>query len=220
MKTLVIAPHPDDETFGCAGTLLRRKTEGGSLGWLIVTGISEAGGWSLERVKQRDTEIAKVGDMIGFSEVYNLRLPTTRLDQLPIGDIIQQFATVFMAFQPEEVFVPNHSDVHTDHHIVFDATVASVKSFRHPFVRRVLAYETLSETDFGLDAHAAFYPNFFVDISGYLERKLEVMAVYQSELGVFPFPRSVEAIRALATLRGATAGCVAAEAFHLLREHQ
>ena len=88
MKTLVIAPHPDDETFGCAGTLLRRKTEGGSLGWLIVTGISEAGGWSLERVKQRDTEIAKVGDMIGFSEVYNLRLPTPRFDQLPISVFI------------------------------------------------------------------------------------------------------------------------------------
>jgi hypothetical protein len=44
------------------------------------------------------------------------------------------------------------------------------------------------------------------------------MATYASELGEFPFPRSFETIRALAALRGSTAGCKAAEAFQLLRE--
>ena len=58
----------------------------------------------------------------------------------------------------------------------------------------------------------------FVDINEFLERKLEIMAVYKSELSDFPFPRSIEAIRALAALRGSTAGFMAAEAFQLLRE--
>jgi LmbE family N-acetylglucosaminyl deacetylase len=84
----------------------------------------------------------------------------------------------------------------------------------------VLSYETISETDFCLDARAAFQPNCFVDISRYLERKLEIVAAYESEIGRFPFPRSIEAVRALAAVRGAAAGFAAAEAFHLLRERQ
>jgi len=220
MRILTIAPHPDDESLGCGGTLLRRKAEGAELGWLIVTGISEQAGWSSERVQQRDAEIAKVTELIGFDRVYNLGLPTTQLDKLPMSDLVDQFGSVFRAFQPEEVLVPHRADVHTDHRLVFDAVAACSKWFRYPSVRRILAYETVSETEFGLDANCAFYPNYYVDISNFLERKLKVVSVYESELGIFPFPRSVETIRALAALRGASSGFVAAEAFQLLRERQ
>ena len=218
IRLLVIAPHPDDEILGCGGTLVRRKAEGVELGWLIVTAISEQAGWSAERVQQRDVEIAMVTELIGFSQVFNLCLATTQLDRLPMSDLIDQYSGVFKAFQPEEVFLPHRGDVHTDHRLVFDAATACTKWFRYPSVRRVLAYETISETGFGLDADCTFHPNYFIGISDFLERKLEVMAVYQSELGVFPFPRSVDAIRALAILQGATSGFMAAEAFQLLRE--
>ena len=220
MRTLVIAPHPDDEILGCGGTLLRRKAEGVKLGWLIVTGISEQTGWSAVRVRQRDVEIAKVAKLVGFSEVFNLRLPTAHLDSLPMADLVDQFSAIFKSFQPDEVLLPHRADAHTDHRVVFDAASACTKWFRYPSVRRVLAYETISETGFGLDADCTFYPNVFIDISNFLERKLEVMSIYQSELGTFPFPRSVQAIQALATLRGATSGFMAAEAFQLLRERQ
>jgi len=55
-KTLVIAPHPDDELLGCGGTLLRRRAEGGSLGWLLVTGMSVEAGWDAARVEKREGE--------------------------------------------------------------------------------------------------------------------------------------------------------------------
>jgi LmbE family N-acetylglucosaminyl deacetylase len=218
IRTLIIAPHPDDEILGCGGTLLRRKNEGAQLGWLIATGISEQAGWDPERVRQRDTEIAEVSGLIGFDHVFNLRLPTTRLDELPMQELVAQFSAVFKAFQPEEVLVPHSSDVHTDHRVVFDVATACTKWFRYPSVRRVLAYETLSETDFALPGGPAFQPNFFVDISQYLERKLAAMSIYKSELGEFPFPRSIESLRALAAVRGAASGFRAAEAFQLLRE--
>jgi len=218
MRTLVVAPHPDDEILGCGGTLLRRKVDGADLGWLIVTGISEKNGWSKERVRQRETEIDQVAELIGFNQVFNLCLPAARLDVMPASDLVDAFSTVFKSFQPEEVFVPHRSDVHTDHQIVFDAAVACTKWFRHPSVRRILAYETISETDFGLNTDCVFSPNYFVDISDFLESKLETMAVYGTELGTFPFPRSIEAIRSLAALRGSASGFVAAEAFQLLRE--
>lgn len=219
-RVLVVAPHPDDEILGCGGTLLRRKAAGAELGWLIVTGISEAGGWAPARVAQREVEIGQVAQAVGFSHVFNLRLAPARLDSVPMWDMVEHFSSVFTSFEPDEVFVPHRSDVHTDHRVVFDAAIACTKWFRYPFVRRVLAYETVSETEYGLDPDAAFAPTCFVDIGEFVERKLELMSIYQSELGAFPFPRSLEAIRALATFRGATSGFLAAEAFQLLRERQ
>ncbi len=217
-RILVVAPHPDDETLGCGGTLLRLAQEGAQIAWLIVTSMSATAGFAVEEVEARENEISKVSALYGFSDVFNLRLPTRQLDQSPMADLIGRFATVFKSFEPTQVFLPYRMDVHTDHRTVFDAGAACAKWFRYQSVRRVLAYETLSESEFSLDPRSVFHPNYFVDISGFLERKLEIMAVYESEMGEFPFPRSAEAIRALASLRGTTAGFHAAEAFQLLRE--
>lgn len=218
MKTLVIAPHPDDEVLGVGGTLLRRKAEGAKMAWLIVTAISIQSGCGEEKVKQRADETRRITELFGFDEVFTLNFPTTQLDRVPMSDLVAGISNVFKSFEPEEVFVPHPSDVHTDHRIVFDAVVSCTKWFRYPSVKRVLAYETLSETDFGLGADQGFRPNVFLDIEPFLNDKLRAMDIYASELGAFPFPRSHEAIRALATLRGAASGFKAAEAFELLRE--
>ena len=214
----MIAPHPDDEVLGVGGTLLRRKDEGANVAWLIVTAISVQSGWSEEKVRQRADEIKRITEFFDFDEVFALNFPTTQLDRVPMSDLAEGISKAFKSFKPEEVFVPHPSDVHTDHRLVFDAAASSTKWFRYPSVRRVLAYETLSETDFGLGADQRFRPNVFVDIQAFLDGKLQAMDIYASELGAFPFPRSHEAIRALATLRGAASGFKAAEAFELLRE--
>ena len=218
MKTLVVAPHPDDELLGCGGTLLRRKSMGPRLGWLIVTGISLEMGWSSAHVMQREEEIEQVASGLGVDKIFNLGLPTTRLDTLPMTEVIQKFSEVFRNFKPEEVLIPHRGDVHTDHRVVYDAASACCKWFRYPSVQRVLAYETLSETEYGLDPQATFHPNVFVDVSKFLERKIELLQIYNSELGPFPFPRSEKAVRALAQYRGANSGFEVAEAFELLRE--
>ena len=217
-KTLVVAPHPDDEVLGVGGTLLRRKAEGAKVAWMIVTAISVESGWSEEKVKQRTNEIKRVTELFGFDEVFTLNFPTTQLDRVSMSDLVAGISEVFRSFKPEEVFVPHPSDVHTDHRMVFDAVASCTKWFRYPFIKRVLAYETLSETDFGLGTVQGFRPNVFVDIEPFVEDKLRAMDIYASELGTFPFPRSHEAIRALAALRGAASGFMAAEAFELLRE--
>ena len=217
-KILVVAPHPDDEVLGAGGTLLRSKAEGAKVAWLIVTSITAETGWSDEKIKQRASEVKRVTTLFGFDSVFELKFPTTQLDKVPMSDIVVAIANVFKNFEPEEVFVPHPADVHTDHRIVFDAVVSCTKWFRCPSVKRVLAYETLSETDFGLGASQGFRPNVFVDIEPYLTDKSRAMEIYASELGEFPFPRSHEAILALATLRGAASGFKAAEAFELLRE--
>ena len=218
MKTLVVAPHPDDEVLGVGGTLLRRKADGAKIAWLIVTSISTQAGWSEAQVKQRANEIERITELFGFDEVFALNFPTMQLDRVPMSDLISGISGAFKSFEPTEVFLPHPADIHTDHRVVFDAVASCTKWFRYPSIERVLAYETLSETDFGLRPEQAFRPNVFVNIEAFLDGKLQAMEIYKSELGEFPFPRSREAIRALSTVRGATSGFKAAEAFELLRE--
>ena len=220
MRTLIIAPHPDDETLACGGSILRRKSEGCEIAWLIVTGISESEGWSSERVKERKKEIKEIEKLFEFDYVYNLALPTARLDTLPISEMVGKFSEIFNEFMPDEVFLPHYSDVHSDHRVVFDVSMSCTKWFRFPFVKRVLAYETISETEFGLQPNSFFKPNLFIDVSEFLEKKMEAMSIYKTELDKFPHPRSLKAIQSLATLRGSNSGYNAAEAFQLLLERE
>jgi len=219
MKTLIVAPHPDDELLGCGGTLLRRIAEGGSVAWLLMTKVTEEAGWSEERIKRRDREINRVreGLQIAPMHLYALGFPTAELDHIPMSVLVKRISEVFIDYQPDEVLVPYPGDVHSDHRVTFEAASTCTKWFRYPSVKRVLAYETLSETDFGIDPrYPGFKPNVFIDISGQIKQKIELMKIYKSEMNDFPFPRSGETLKALAKLRGAQAGYLAAEAFSLL----
>jgi N-acetylglucosamine malate deacetylase 1 len=217
-KVIVVAAHPDDEILGCGGTLLKYTSMGYEMGWLIATNVSESEGFTRERVESRQLEIAKVASMVPFKKVYKLNFPTTKLDTIPSGQLIGEISKCFNDFKPEIIMVLNRSDAHSDHRVLFEATMACTKAFRYPFIKKVLMYECLSETEFGVALpENIFYPNYFVDITSFFERKIEIMKIYDSELGEHPFPRSLKNIEALAIYRGATAGVRYAEAFHMLK---
>ncbi len=214
---LIVAPHPDDETLGAGGLALRAKAEGRAVHWLIVTGITEAQGWPAEKVARREEEIRAVAEAFGFDGVHRLNLPSARLETLPLGDLIGGIGSVVKFVAPEVLLIPHRGDAHSDHHVVYDAATACAKWFRYPSVKWTLVYETLSETDAGLFGSDPFLPSVFVDISGHLAEKLRITRLFNDEIGEFPFPRSLEAIEALAKVRGAACGVAAAEAFMLLR---
>ena len=190
------------------------------MGWLVVTALASSEKIGSERKKARELEIVNVRKALGIDsqDAWFLNYPTTRLDTFPMGELVAAVSQVILDFQPEEVLVPFWGDAHTDHRIVFDAVAACTKWFRYPTIKRVLAYETLSETDSSIGRHNAFDPNVFIDISDWLENKIRIMNFYESELGEFPFPRSGKAVRALGQVRGAASGFSAAEAFMLLKE--
>ncbi|MCM3079667.1 PIG-L deacetylase family protein [Brevibacillus invocatus] len=218
-NVLVVAPHPDDETLGCGGTLLKHIENGDKVNWLIVTTMFPKVDKDRERLQTRETEIKTVSNMYGFSSVHHLGFETTRLDNIPMSDLVGSIGKIINEVRPEIIYLPYRGDVHTDHKMVFDAAVSCTKWFRYNFVKRILAYETLSETDFGINPdNNGFRPNVFVDISPFLNKKLDILRVFKSEMGDFPFPRSEQAVKSQSMLRGATAGCEAAEAFMLLKE--
>ena len=222
MKSLVVAPHPDDELIGCGGTILRKVTDNHEIGWLIVTGMKESYGYSKKRILEREKEIEKVrkGLCIKKENLFKFELEPSNLDQVPLKDLISEFSNVFKKFKPQEIFIPNPNDAHSDHKISFEAVSACTKWFRYPSIKRVLMYETLSESEASIKIGASFNPNYFVNIEKTLNRKWKLLETYKSEIGKFPFPRSEKALKSLAFYRGAQSGFKAAEAFCLLREYK
>lgn len=218
MKIVVISAHPDDEVIGCGGTLLKHKANGDDISWIIITNVFENQGFTKQRIESRQKEIETVKNMMGFSSIHKLDYPTMSLDSNSINSIIPKISEIFNKIKPEVIYVMNRSDAHSDHRVTFDAVAACTKSFRYPFIKKVLMYECISETEFAPALpERVFQPNYFVDISNYFKNKIEVMKIYESELGEHPFPRSPRNIEALATFRGATAGVEYAEAFQLIK---
>ena len=216
---LVISPHPDDETLGCGGTLLKHVSCADSIHWLIVTEMQVGQGFSSLDLSTRAKEIDSVQKVYGFSSVTHLGFPTTGLDQIALSDLVQSISEVITEILPAVLYLPFGGDAHSDHRIVFDSVVASAKWFRQPSIRKILAYETLSETDIvSRLTDEPFKPNVFVEMTDFLQTKIDIMELYKSEFGQFPFPRSEQAIRSLAAYRGTQSGCNAAEAFMLVKE--
>lgn len=219
LDILVVAPHPDDETLGCGGTLLKFKEAGARLHWLIVTAMSEEAGYTPDEITKRKSEIQKVADAYNFATINEMNLQPADLDVLPKKQIISLMSKIIYKIRPNQVYTVYRNDAHSDHEVVYDAVVASAKSFRAPYIKSVYTYETLSETGFGLKPEdPGFRANVFVDIEKYLNEKIDIMNIYASEFGNFPFPRSSEAVKALAMIRGTQCGCKAAEAFMLVKE--
>lgn len=218
-NVLIIAVHPDDETLGCGGTILKHKKNGDKVYWLIVTGMKKEDGFSEKEILRREREIEIVAKTYKFDEIFKLELSTTKLDTVPMNVIIESISEVFNKIRPDIIYFPFIGDVHSDHRIIVEAVNSCMKTFRYPFIKKILMMEVLSETEFAPSLKEfAFTPNYFVDISDFIEKKIEIMRFYKSEIKSSPFPRSINNIKALATLRGAMAGCEYAESFILIKE--
>lgn len=217
-KVIIISAHPDDETLGAGGTILKHKSQGDEVFWLITTKMTESSGYTKETIKNREEEIIRVSQLYGFTKTLQLEFPTQSYTSETLSKLIAEISKILSEIQPEIIYTPNRSDAHSDHRILFDAVFSCTKSFRYPFIKRVLMYECISETEFAPALHEkVFLPNYFVDISNFLDQKLEIMKVFDSELGQHPFPRSLKNIEALATFRGATAGVFYAESFQIIK---
>ena len=219
MKILAISAHPDDETLGCGGTLLKHAAAGDSITWIIATVCHEPQ-WCADLIARKAVEVDRVAAAYG-AELVKLGFPNARLDTIATADLMRPIERVIDDIKPEIVYLLHGGDIHTDHSHLFTAAMSVLKPFymTRRGIRRVLGYETLSSTDAAPQrGERMFMPNVFSDITPYMETKLDVMRLYESEIHAEPMPRSPSAIRALARLRGATISTEYAEAFTLIRE--
>jgi N-acetylglucosamine malate deacetylase 1 len=217
-NTLVIAPHPDDEVLGAGGTIARLSAEGIQVYVAIITKACPP--VFDEAVAQIDRQEALAAhQLLGVKETFFFSFPAAGLDGIAHREVNSQLIKLLETLQPERLYIPFIGDLHLDHQKVFLSALVAARPNRVHAPKAIYAYETLSETNWNAPYLVPnFVPNVFVDISAHLETKIQAMQMYVSQLNLFPDERSEKSLRALATLRGSTANCFAAEAFVLVRE--
>lgn len=216
-RTLVIAPHPDDEVLG-AGGVLARLADAGRDTFVAVVTSGRPPAYPPETVAAVQAEAKNAHEILGVKETFWLDQPAAELFETPqkelnaaIGDLIRQLS-------PDTLLVPFVGDIHIDHQLVFLSTLVAARPNTSSYPGNILAYETLSETNWNAPyLTPGFHPNVFVDISMTVDRKMDAMAAFRSQVCEAPNERSLQALRALAVLRGATVHRAAAEAFVMIR---
>ena len=106
IKTVFIAPHPDDESLGCGGTIHFMKNLGAEIHWIIVTSMKEEEGFSIEQIKTREKEIDEITKLYGFDSVTNLNFASSSLSSCNFNELIFCMKQALKKILPTEIFLP------------------------------------------------------------------------------------------------------------------
>jgi N-acetylglucosamine malate deacetylase 1 len=214
-KLVVIAPHPDDETLGCGGTIARFAASGTEVSVLVVSGHLPPL-YDEQAFETTHREALAAFKIMGVARSAFLRIPATLVRDVPVAELNGKINGFVREIGPDMVLLP-FPDRHIDHRVIFDACVVACRPVHAAAPKTVLAYETLSETHWNVPGiEPAFVPEFFVDTTDHMTKKNAALACYASQVNNSP-SRSVEACTALAKFRGSQNGCGSAEAFKVVR---
>lgn len=223
MKILVIAAHPDDEVYGMGGTIARLSAEGNEVHVLIVTDgctAQYAGRPDLpEIVAQKHREALEANEILGVKKVHFGTFPDMKLDTVPHVDLNRLIEDAVNAVRPEAVYTHFYGDVNLDHQTVYRSALVAVRPVSGQCVKELYCYQTPSSTEWSPQlAQTAFLPNVMVDISDFETAKEQALLAYQTEVRVYPHPRSPQYVRETDRARGLQWGLGSSEAFMLLRK--
>ena len=224
INVLVVVAHPDDEVLGCGGTILKHTRNGDNV-TVAILGQGKSSRQNPENIDlnrseilalRREAEIAN--DILGVGQVVFHDFPDNAMDSIPLLNVIQFVESLKSKYKPNIVYTHHHSDINIDHQIIFKSVITAFRPIRGDQVPCIYSCEVPSATEWQAPhAGFAFQPNVFVDIEDTLEAKKQALAAYQSELRMYPHPRSVQAIDIIAKRWGIMVGYMAAEPFVLVR---
>ena len=225
---LVLAPHPDDEVFGCGGLIHRIKKSGGKVYVLYMAAgttkdFSAKGESTAEERIDEMEQVAREMQIDGYSlampgDQYHLQLDTVPLKE--IIHLIERGSDISLeALKPDIVLLPPDSDYNQDHRVVNHAAMAALRpaSAKHKsFQPIVLTYE-LPYHQWNI-AESLATPGLFVKLDEEaLDAKISALKIYKSQLKAPESPLSVHGVRTLANYRGMQCGAPTAEAYQIKR---
>ncbi len=226
-RLLVISPHADDESFGCAGTMARIKALGGEV-YVMVCSVGDLKHYDgkTEMVsgntrEQEFLDVMKYLKVDDYDILYRDADTHLRLDAIPRRDLIQKIEQesklAYDRLKPTMVALPV-SSYNQDHEAVFRAAFTAarpgVPSIK-PFQPLVIGYNNTSL--FWSLEREKFHPNFYVDISDFLEQKLHALALHKSQMRDSIHHSSVQNVEYTARLRGSEISVKAAEGYMVFR---
>ena len=223
-KILVIAAHPDDEVLGCGGAIAKHSDCGDEVHIVIMAeGLTsrdvkrkvEIRLGELENLHQSSKTAAKI---LGASSLKIFDFPDNRMDSLDLLDVVKKIEEVIREIKPDIIYTHHIGDVNIDHQITHRAVMTACRPLPGNNVQTILFFETPSSTEWQTDESAIkFFPNWFIDINKYMNRKMQALKCYESEMRAYPHPRSYDSVILLAKYRGTTVGMNYVEAFLLGR---
>jgi len=217
MNVLVISAHMDDETLGVGGTIARHVDSGDIVTVCIATKRAYNHQFDPKLVLEEKEAAMRAAQVLGYQDIRFLDLRDELLDERLL-DVIIPLEQCVNEVTPSVVYTPHRGDSNQDHRAVFQASLIACRAISEHKVPRLLSYEVPSSTDQAPPfPEYAFQPNYYVNISDFLDCKTEAMKAYARELREFPHPRSIKGIEVLAQKRGMEIGFAAAEAFTVIR---
>ena len=220
IKVLLLVAHTDDEILGMGGTICRHIKNGDKVYALSMTdGISSRGINNYDKIKTRLEASNKVSENLGFEWVKRENFPDNSMDSIPLIEIIKVIEEAKKKINPNIIYTHSSADLNIDHRIVNQATLTAFRPLKNESWKEIRTFEIPSSTDYGHKSVTnIFNPNLYIDISSYIDQKLNALKNYDEEILPPPNSRSYEGIENLAKFRGNQAGLNYAEAFEVIRK--
>lgn len=212
-RILCVAAHSDDESLGCGGALAKHVAAGDAV--MVITladGVTSRSAIPKVSIERRRQCVAAL-TVLGITQYAFGDWPDNQLDTVPMLSLAKDIEDAVNKFEPSIVYTHHGGDLNVDHQRVAEATLVACRPQPGSKVKRVLHYEVPSSTEWSPLWRGWFQPNYFVDIDGFMGKKLGAFGCYHEEVREWPHPRSIEAITSLAKWRGASVGLRAAEGF-------
>jgi len=218
MTVAAIFAHPDDEVLGCGGALALHADRGETVRVLILaTGLTSRGAASSDALAALQDESRAAAAILGARSVEFAAFPDNAMDSVPLLQVVQRIETFLSEAPPQVIYTHHGGDVNIDHRVTHQAVLAACRPVPGRNEQVIRACEVNSSTEWSAGSLEPFMPNEFLSVETTLARKLDALACYAGELRASPHPRSIDGVTALARWRGTQSGCMAAEAFRLIR---
>lgn len=211
MNTFIVSAHPDDETLGMGGTILKLKKRGDKVFWILLTTPNDP-----DELLKVNTYIENAKDFFNYDKFYWLKIPVKNFGFENLSQAIDSMRKIFEKIIPDIVFTVSDTDIHSDHFFTYKAVLSSLKPFTVNAPKLILKYEVLSSTNVFPTKSYNFVPNVFSDITDFIKDKERAFEIFYKEVQELPFPRNKDTIRALARFRGSMTGVMYAEAFEFV----